>query len=432
MNGLLEEHEERNLLIKIVLHRLCASITVIIVLLCIVFIDYVSGTIIALVAMLVLEIIWCTIHLRFKRHSGYESDIKSKKKLLFQVIEKHVELKYKKNRYPGFPLVVEAVFLTFLCVITGGIKSPFFSLFTIFSVLGLYVLDRRNPILAIIDVVSLCLCFFVIAFSENIIAHIPPLNMQYITTQKLQVSPSWVFVIIAMYALTMTCYAFYNIAVHYAEQEADYAKQVANYTSQKKEICELPFRQTEEFLWTQREQIGSYSLSGNGHVFIIGNNPSLLNPQGTLALLPYCSRGSHCQIRSSDEHCTSSQTTTDGCRYCDESCDIGEVFKLKGSQIAEIKVIGSSHKIDDVINEFCKNGRKLTHVIVVCCISNLTKYLPKGMTDYKNVTVIYTPVILGNEICVSSTSPGFHDRPPRPLPCTSFDSDALIRYLKQE
>lgn len=209
----------------------------------------------------------------------------------------------------------------------------------------------------------------------------------------------------------MTCTAFYNIESHYAKQE--------------EEIFELPFRQIKNLLYTKEI---SFSCSDDERVFIMGNNTP--NPSGTLALLPYCSRGSNCPIRLDDEKKTAiTPTTTDGCLYCDTPCHIGKLFKIKPEKIAEIKVIGSSHGIDEVIADFAKVHHNPTHIIAVCCTPNLAKYLLKR-ESYPNVTVIHTPVIVGNEICLSSIDPNFNDRAMGRLPCTSFDSDALIKYLK--
>lgn len=164
----------------------------------------------------------------------------------------------------------------------------------------------------------------------------------------------------------------------------------------------------------------------NGSIFIIGEYQSL-NPNGTLAFLPYCSRSPRCPVRGNDERkSTEFLTTTDECQLCDILCDIGKIFQLKGQQIAEVRVIGSSHNIKDPIGEF-QRTRKLTHVIVVCCVSNLAKYLQKGMNAYKNVTVIYTPVV-GNEICKSPISYESYGKDDS-FPNTLFYSDSLVKFL---
>lgn len=172
MDGLLEEQQRQKLLIRIALHHMCALFTIIIVALSILFIDrkaYVAWLV--LFVIFIVEIIWSAIHLGIKKRSVPDSNINSKGKLLLRYIENNfrLKLKYTKDtKYPRLLLFIEAIVLTFFCTVSGGINSPFFSLFTIFSALGLYVLARRSPILAALDVfVSLLLCGLKVG-SENI------------------------------------------------------------------------------------------------------------------------------------------------------------------------------------------------------------------------------------------------------------------------
>jgi len=226
--------------------------------------------------------------------------------------------------------------------------------------------------------------------------------------------------------LFASTYKFQGLLLGHAPSIALY-KVAKSYMEQQELLFERPFRETQEFLNARKIYC---QHDKNKRVFVIGNET--LNPKGTLALLPYCSRGLLCPIRKDDEKNSAEiPTTTDGCQQCDNPCHIGKLFKLKNGEIAELKIIGSSHKIDDVVDDFCKNGRQLTHVIAVCCTSNLARYLQSGMSKYENVTVIYTPLIPGDRICVSSIDPTFNERAKGPLPCTSFDSDALISYLQK-
>lgn len=414
MNGLLEEREKQNLLIRIALHRICAIITIIIVFLCILFVDMEAKF--AMGVLIVLALLegywWRFYYLSPKVRQKSVVSNKLQKKFLLRFIENNFDLKYTGSQYPWVPLLVEAIVLTILCIISGSIYSPFFPLFAIFSALGLYVLDRRTLLLAATDVFFICFCFVVIVWGEKLVGNY--LIDLGLTTKSLQASSPWISLVIVIYSVAMSGMAFYNVAAHYSEQE--------------EESFERPFRETQEFLNTR--QIPYHQPYENKRIFVIGDKS--LNPEGTLALLPYCSRGSHCPIRLEDEKKpVEIPTTTDGCQHCERQCHIGRVFDLKGSKIAEVRVIGSSHNIDDVVDDFCKNDRQLTHVIAVCCTSNLARYLQRGMNKYEGVTVIYTPLVPGDKICVSSIDPTFDGRTLGPLPCTSFDSSALIRYLDQ-
>lgn len=153
------------------------------------------------------------------------------------------------------------------------------------------------------------------------------------------------------------------------------------------------YSKTQEFL--NANNIPYTSM--NGSIFIIGENKPL-KPNKTLALLSYCSRSLDCPIRKSDEKKSKKVlVTSDGCHLCGILCDIGKIFQVKGPLIAEVRIIGSSHDVKEVISKF-QRTRVLTHVIVVCCLSRLIKYLQKGRKTYSNVTVIYTPVV-GDRIC---------------------------------
>jgi hypothetical protein len=337
-----------------------------------------------------------------------------RKKASFRPIANLFKLRDTVTEYPWLPLLLEATALTFLCIISGGINSPFLSLFAIFSVLGLYVLGRRSPLLAAIDIIVLCFCFLlilvcgllVVKYQTNLISF-------HFTTEALLKSHPWYSLLIMIYSVAMSGIAFYNVAKSYAEQqELPFGR---------------PFRETQKFFNARRI---TCLACENNRVFVI--NAKILNPEGTLALLPYCSRPLTCPIREDDEKKSAEiPTTTDGCQQCDSSCHIGKLFRLEGSKIAELKIIGASHNVDDVVDDFCKNGRQLTHVIAVCCTSNLARYLRSEMAKHENVTVIYTPLIPGDRICVSSIDPAFDRRTLGPLPCTSFDSDALISYLQK-
>ena len=402
MNGLLEKQQRQNLFIRILLHRACASITIIVVALSVLCIDYKAyvawGV---LVLMLLFEFFFVCKY----------SPIR--KKALLRPIANLFELKDTVTEYPRFPLLLEAIALTFLCTISGGINSPFLSLFAIFSVLGLYVLGRRSPLLAAVDIFVLCLCFLLILGGEFLLVKYKAFFLSYyLTTEALLERHPIIFLLIIVYSIIMSGITLYMVAKSYAEQQ---------------ELAfERPFRETQEFLKARK----IHFPIKNNRVFVIGNKA--LNPKGTLALLPYCSRGLLCPIRADDEKKPAEiPTTTDGCQQCDNPCHIGKLFKLKGGEIAELKIIGTSHKIDDVVDDFCKNGRQLTHVIAVCCTSNLARYLKSEMAKHENVTVIYTPLIPGDRICVSSIDPAFDRRTLGPLPCTSFDSDALISYLQK-
>ncbi len=406
MDGLLEKQQRQNLLIRILLHRACAIITIIIVALSIFCIDskaYVAWIVLAIMFIAELYFVW------------KYSPIREKAPFVIPIANLF-ELRDTVTEYPQLPLFLEAIALTILCIISGGINSPFLSLFAIFSVLGLYVLYRRNLLLAARDIIALCFCFLLILVCGLLVVKyeaFKAFSLSYLTTEALLESHPWIFLLIIVYSIAMSGITLYKVTKSYAEQQ--------------ELLFGRPFCETREFL-NAREI--SYQAYEDKRVFVIGNNS--LNSEGTLALLPYCSRPLLCPIRVDDEtNSARIPTTTAKCQQCDDPCCIGELFKLKGSKIAELKIIGSSHNVDDVVDDFCKNGRKLTHVIAVCCTSNLARYLQSGMSKYENVTVIYTPLIPGDRICVSSIDPEFNRRILGPLPCTEFDSDALISYLQK-
>lgn len=414
MDGLLEKQQRQNLLIRILLHRACAIATIIIVAISIFLIDPKAHVALAVLAIMFVVEIYFLLgkYSRIRKEAPFKLAIN-----LFELKLKHVGKEKEGDErsaleYPPLPLFLEAIVLTILCIISGGTNSPFLSLFAIFSVLGLYVLDRRNPLSAAVDIIVLCFCFLLISGGELLLVEYKAFFLSYLTTETLLESHPWIFLLIIVYSVAMSGIAFYNVARSYAEQ--------------KELPLRRPFRETQEFLNARKIRCQPYE---NKRVFVIGNKSS--NPEGTLALLPYCSRPLTCPIREDDEKKSAEFPTTDGCQQCDSSCHIGKLFGLEGCKIAELKIIGSSHKTDDVVDDFCKNGRKLTHVIAVCCTSNLARYLKSGMNKHKDVTVIYTPLILGDRICVSSIDPTFDEKAKGSLPCTSFDSDALISYLQK-
>jgi len=195
MNGLLEEQQRQNLFIRVLLHRLCAFVTIIIVALSVCWMDYKAWVAwIVLAIMFFLEFLFAYKYLTIR------------KKASFWPIANLFELKYTGTEYPRLPLLLEAIVLTFLCIISGGINSPFLSLFTIFSVLGLYILDRRSPLLAVIDIVALWACFFLIVlFSELLVVKYQTnLISFHFTTEALLESHPWIFLLIIVYSIAMS------------------------------------------------------------------------------------------------------------------------------------------------------------------------------------------------------------------------------------
>lgn len=417
MVGTMEDWERRNMLLRICLHRWCAIATIFVVyaLICVNELKFHVASTALLVPTLILELWW------HHRHIGIREKGERGSSRVEGYIGRTYELKYEGQEYPAASLFVEAVVLASVCTITGGYGSPFIALFAIFGALALYVSGQRKNLQSGIYVVVICACFTLAVALGNTAKSRSWLAVTSLAEGRASVQYLVTLSFVFIYSTGMSGWAFKKISENAYELEES--------------LFNVSLEQTMVLLNTIKKKKNldiDYSPLADGKVFLIEASEKQrkrLEPKKTLALLPYCSRGAECPIRVEDTYRIDKATSEEICRHtCRKECGIGRMHREKGRYIAEVKVIGSSHKVEKVVQEFLK-GRDLTHVIAVCCPSNLAKYLPKGMDTHKGLTVIYAPILRGSETCVSALDPKHHDRPLGELPCTSFDVDALLRCL---
>lgn len=162
----IDRWKRNSLCVRILLHRLSAIATLILVLMLVrktntSFVRYLlSGT-------LIFEVFWLIKHLKYNptsKHKGIRGDWAF---IIPQWIENHIDLKYKGSEYPTFPLLIELLALTYLCVVSGGLKSPFFSLFAMFCMLALYISYSIHLIRSAIYIISFSFCFMLISSSGD-------------------------------------------------------------------------------------------------------------------------------------------------------------------------------------------------------------------------------------------------------------------------
>lgn len=411
VHGPLEKWKRSSLAVRIFLHRLSAIITLLLVLY---FVKQTDAQFVKwlLLGILIFEIFWFFKHLAVNLSAKHTNKISTWGELIPRVVENHVDLRYNGSHYPFFSLLVEALVLTYLCVISGGTGSPFFFLFAVFCALAFYVSYNNDlPPLAIYLTI-LCSCFLLVFY----VGDIDLASLAIPKTYLLEIGPQdkHLFYKVGFLCITMCGVVFLGVTAHFANEG-------------RKQL-EAPVRQTKNILSIRGIPIKT--PKEDSPVFIIGNNDKIF-PKKTLALLPYCARGPRCPIRRDNEK-RPPDTPINGeqCRHCKPLCAIGRLDNCQ--HIAETKVIGSHHKVDEAIVDFLSTHNELTHLIAICCTSRLAKYLPKTKDDkYKNITVIYTPLLTGTDTCLSSTDILHDGRGGTPVPCTSFDADALIDALEK-
>lgn len=421
--GPVAEWKKQSLRTRIFLHRVAAIVTLFVVLYLIregksesMFIWY------GLYGMVALEVIWTFRYLKFNWRRSESRDNGGWTYIVRRFIEDKIILKYKRTEYPVTSLFVEGIALTYLCIVSGGISSPFMTLFIYFCVLTLYVsfsCKFRHSAAYILVLYSFFLFIFYLGDMQgSVFGHGFTIPASY--GLNVTLNETYVFSALFLYSTAMCGILFLGIMEHSAKLAEDWG--------------ELAVKQTIDILRANKKNIDYNMSEKSRRVFLIGDGDTF-DVEKTLALLPYCSRGQWCPIRSENtKKAINTPINGEGCQHCGKQCPIGKVFsyEVNGKHIARIKVIGTSHNIDNAVNEFCLS-HELRHVISVCCTSNLAKYLPryKGNEAYKNVTVIYTPLLVGTEACLSSIDPDQHERASGQLPHTWFDVEGLIDSLNQ-
>ncbi len=410
----MDKWKRNSLCVRIVLHRLAAIATLILVLM---FVHKTSANFITylLSGVLIFEVFWLFKHLKYNPTSKYKDKKDGVASIIPQWIENHIDLKYKGSEYPVFPLLIELLALTYLCVVSGGLRSPFFSLFAMFCMLALYVSYSIHLIRSAIYVISFSFCFLLISSLGDYEFILGGVSYQILESYRMTTASENELLFIAMYAwATVTCaLLFLGITSYFAKLG--------------QEQLNAPMERTKDILLSKDIPI---RLINDLPVFRIGDN-NTFNPETTLALLPYCARGPRCPIRLDNEKQAKDEAISgDQCRLCKPLCSAGKLFNYQN--IAEIKIIGSHHGIDEIVKSFLET-HKLTHVIAVCCTSRFAKYLSRiDGPKFKdlNITLIYTPLLTGTDTCLSSTDISYKGRVTSTLPLTSFNAEALINGLE--
>ncbi|MCK4752151.1 MAG: DUF116 domain-containing protein [Planctomycetes bacterium] len=412
----IDKWKRNSLCVRIFLHRLAAIATITFVLLSV---RKTSANFVLylLWGVLIFEVLWLFKHLNINPTSKHKGKRSGWAFIIPHWIENHIDLKYKGSEYPTIPLLIELLALTYLCVVSGGLRSPFFSLFAMFCLLALYISYSIQPIRSAIYVISFSFCFLLISSLGDYEFTLGGVNHPIPENYRMTIASEDELLFTIMYAwATVTCaLLFLGITSYFAKIG--------------QEQLNAPVERTKDILASRNRQ---YKLVDNLSVFRIGDN-NTFNPKTTLALLPYCSRGPRCQIRRDNEKLAIDiPISGDQCDRCKPLCSVGKLINYEN--IAEIKVIGSHHGIDEAIEEFLiKHNHQLTHIIAVCCTSRLAKYLSR-IDDPKlkafNITVIYTPLLSGIDTCLSSTDIMHNGRTASVLPLTSFNAASLINSLE--
>ena len=411
-HGTIEEWECRSLCIRIFLHRISAILTLLVVL-CFVKQITPNAHFIKklLLGVLFFEGFWFFKHLKINLETKYSNKRLRWSTLIPRFVDNHFELRYQGSNYPFFSLLIEAGVLTFLCVISGGMSSPFFSLFIFFCALALYILYNRQLNRLALLLTALFACFFLIYFFGDLKITLLGTDFVILAAYVLEINTAKSFIALSVfiYSIVMCGLVFLGVTATISEQD--------------KERIGTPVAQTKNFLSAKHIL---FKPSGKDSPVFLIRNKNIFSPDKTLALVPYCSRGLLCPTRANNE--ANIQIDDGRCVHCNSHCAIGKLSRHPN--IKEVKIIGSYHKVGDAIANFY-SSYGLSHLIAVCCISNLANYLPEFIRNpkYKDVTVIYTPLLTGIDTCLSAIDPSHENKGASPLPITAFDVDSLIKCL---
>jgi len=425
--GAIEGWKRQSLCMRIVLHRVAAIATASIVFILILVSSSQARFILGfLFGVIGLEVFLFFKHVRYIGKSGRTNQRLGWAHRIAGFIDDRFDLKYSRNEYPISPLLVEAIALVYLCIVSGGISSPFIPLFVYFCALMLYVSFSCRLRETIVYVIALCLCYLFIFYLVGIQAS--ETGKGFATLELVQLSirgdETYVFVGVFFYSTLLCGLLFLGIMEHSVKLAKESAKLA-------EERDHLPIEQTKMILRTNKVHDWRFGQESQ-QVFIIGNR-STFDPDKAIALLPYCSRAHKCPIRLENSKRPLDAPVDGGdCEECDEACPIGKIKACRiGGKPIRIRVIGTSHNMGPVLENFRKD-HELNHVIAVCCTSNLAEYFPKyfGRSGFEHTTVIYTPLLEGTEKCLSSLDAGRDERGLGELPFTRFDADALIRTLE--
>ena len=406
----LEEWRFSNMVIRMLLHRICALITlgIVITFVCINSAD-VWPLNIMLMVMVVLEVYWSIYYLRKNNERiplRFLPGIANKTWFIERIRLRHV-----RTRYPNMPLLIEATVVTALCIATGGSSSPFIFLLAFYACLTVYIIYDARLSLSFVYIAGLSTCFLLISF----LPFLPQYFLEVGLTNKILASMSIVknpglAAFIFFYSLTMAAIVSYFL-IRTSEVIVKW-------------FLELAVERT-KWILESNPSIKLYKLPKNSPVFIIGPNRKI-KLESTLALIPYCLRHKECPQRKK----------ADGvniCRQCSLPCQVKVLFKHETNNIpiGHVAIISTSHDIEGVSKDFETNNGDFTHLIAICCTSNFAKYLPEFLHHHPNITIIFSPLLAGDWMCHSSVDPGYEGSPIGPEPTTYCDVAGLCEYLNQ-
>lgn len=411
--GFLHINEE-HLLIKTVLHRFFAILTLFLVSLSF-FVFYKFNLILFLILIfaIVFEIVCLT---RYVDISGFSllKAIRSADASIFGYAKKTLKLKI--FTYPLTPLFIECLALLYLCFMTGGMGSPFFTLFVFFASLWIYIIGKINLTLLAFNLLTICSSFYVIIKQEDLVSTYTFINKYFLIKPK-STDPQ----LLTLLKITVFAYSLVMLAIILRKLTFNLFRYILKITTR-------PFLQVRSVLSHLQQQLPSLKYA---HADGLGSPIYIINRNGqesnfdTLALLPHCACLPTCE---------SMKKGNSSCTGCNADCQIGQMADLctdSKRSITEVIIINHSHDMPKIIEEFASKYPSFKRLIAVCCVSNFAKYFPEFYEKHSDVEVVFTPLISGYENCLSSFAPALKKVSSAIIPRTTFRAGSLIAYLRK-